>query len=144
MPNTSCSTKASRSAGSSVSRTTSSEPDCVRPYCVGLRVSFGGSNHGIGNVHIQEILPTGSPRPQHVQTHARDDGREPGAQVLDVADIGPAESNPAFLDRILGFARRPEHPIRHGPQMRAVLFELLGQRLGYRHPVTFLPCGPSW
>ncbi len=31
--------------------------------------------------------------------------KQPGSEVLDSADIGAAESNPAFLDSILCFAR---------------------------------------
>jgi hypothetical protein len=50
-------------------------------------------------------LPGAMLASQHVAAHARDDGREPGSQVLDAAHIGPAESNPALLDRIPGFAR---------------------------------------
>jgi catechol 2,3-dioxygenase-like lactoylglutathione lyase family enzyme len=65
----------------------------------------GASDHRIRHVHVQRGLPARRPRPQHVQAHPRDDGRQPGSQVLDRADIGAAESNPAFLDSVLCFAR---------------------------------------
>ena len=118
------------------------ESDRVRDDRIGLRIPVGPGDHGFGHVRgvlgilIKGLLPARSPRPQQVQAHtrrARDDGREPGAQVLDVADIGPSEPNPALLDRILGFARGPEHPIRHRAQMRPVLFELLGEPLRCGH-----------
>ncbi len=81
------------------------ESDRVGEYRVGLRIPVGASDDRIGNVNVQCIFPARCSRSQHVEAQARDDGREPGAQVLDAADIGPAESNPALLDRILGFAR---------------------------------------
>jgi hypothetical protein len=101
----------------------------IREHRIGLRIPVGAGDHGVGDVRVQGILPARCPRPQDVQAHTRDDRREPGAQVLDAGHIGPAESNPAFLDRILGFARRPEHPIRHRAQMRPVLLELFGEPL---------------
>jgi len=109
------------------------ESDRVGQHGVRFGIPVGPSDHGIGQVRVQGFLPARCPRPQHVQAHARDDRRQPTSQVLDVTYIGPAESNPAFLDRIVGLAGRPEHPIRHGTQMRAVLFELLGERLGWGH-----------
>jgi hypothetical protein len=108
------------------------EADRVGEHRIGLRIPVGAGDHRIGYVRgilTEGILPARCPRPQHVQAHTRDDGREPGAQVHDVVDIGPAEANPAFLDRILGFARRPEHPIRYRAQMRPVPFELFGEPL---------------
>ena len=85
-------------------------------------------------MHVQGILPARCSRSQHVQAHARDDRREPGPQVVDAADIGAAQPNPAFLDGVLGVAGRPEHAIRDRAQMRPVLFELLGEpfRCGHR------------
>ena len=43
------------------------------------------------------------------------------------------EAEPRLLDRILGVAERPEHPVRHRPQVRAVVLETRGQRLGAHH-----------
>ncbi len=113
------------------------ESDRVGEHGVGLRIHVGASDDRIGHVHvivIEGILPARGPRSQHIQAHARDDGRQPGAQVFDGADIGPAQSNPAFLDRVLGFGRGPEHPVRHRAQMSAVLFKLPGEpfRCGHR------------
>jgi hypothetical protein len=50
----------------------------------------------------------------------------------------------ATYDRIVCVARRPEHPIRNGPQVRPVLFELLGEPFTAGQSVTFLRRGPSW
>ncbi len=49
-----------------------------------------------------------------------------------------AEPEPGFLDGVVGFARRAEHPLGHAPQMGTVGLELAGQPF----PVvlhTFLP-----
>src|SRR5438067_2458562 len=54
-------------------------------------------------------------------------------EILDVTDVGPDDSNPASLNGVLCFARRPEHPIRDRAQMTPVLFELLGEPLRRRH-----------
>ena len=81
------------------------EPDRVGAHRIGFRIAVGASDNWIGNVHVQGVLPARGPRPQHVQAHPRHDGRQPGAQVLDATDIGPAEPNPAFLNRIVCFAR---------------------------------------
>ena len=145
MPNTSCSTNASRSAGSRVSSTTSSASPTESASMAsdsGSRV--GASDDRIGHVHVQGILPARRPCSQHVQAHARDDGRQPGAQVLDGADVGPAEPNPALLDRVLCFARGPEHPIRHRPQVRPVLLRIARRATQVWASVTFLRRGPSW
>jgi hypothetical protein len=37
------------------------------------------------NVWVKGLLAPRRPRPQHVQTHAGDDRRQPSAQVLDLA-----------------------------------------------------------
>ena len=48
-------------------------------------------------------------------------------EVLDVARVRAAESQPRVLNRVVGLAQRAEHPVRDRPQVRALLLELLGQ-----------------
>jgi hypothetical protein len=68
----------------------------------------------------------------------RNNGRQPASQILDVADVGPAQPNPGFLDGILRFARRPEHAIRHHAQLPQVCFELRSQPLSCIHSYRIL------
>ena len=84
-------------------------------------------------MHVQGILPARRSRSQHVQAHARHDRRQPSPQVLDSADIRPAQSDPGFLDGVLRLADRSEHAIRDRPHVRPVLFELLGEPLRCGH-----------
>src|SRR5918997_1005418 len=43
-------------------------------------------------------------RAQHIQAHSANDRSEPSAQVLDAAGVGVAESEPGFLDGVVGLA----------------------------------------
>ncbi len=64
---------------------------------------------------------------QHVERHARDDGGQPAAEVLDVARVRAAGPQPRFLDRILGLAQRAEHPVGHAAQAASLRLEPLAQ-----------------
>ena len=55
-----------------------------------------------------------------------DDGGQPSPQVVDAAGVGTAQSQPRFLDGIVGLIERAEHSVGHGPKMAAVLLEPLG------------------
>ena len=65
-------------------------------------------------------------RAQHVETHARDDGRQPAAQVLDLVRVGARRLQPRLLHGVVRVARGPEDAVRHGAQVAAVLVESLG------------------
>jgi hypothetical protein len=76
--------------------------------------AVSGVDHRVGNAHIQWLLAPGLGGAQHVQSHSRDDGREPPAQVLDLAGVGTAEPDPGVLDGVIrlrsespAFGRRP-------------------------------------
>ncbi len=62
-----------------------------------------------------------------VQAHARDHRSQPPVEVLNRVGVGAADPDPRVLNRIVGLARRPEHPPRNRPQPRPVLLELLGE-----------------
>ena len=129
----SCSTKASRSAGVSVSSTTSSArpresartASCSGSALVGARCAA----HGRG---VDRLFPPCGPRAQHVQRDPGHDRGQPAAQVLHPVGSGAAEPQPGFLHGVVSLARRAEDPVGHGPQMGPVLLEPLGQ------PVTFV------
>ena len=131
MPNTSCSTKASRSAGSRVCKHHEErESDRVGHERLVLRVHpLGAAHDRIGHAHVDRLLAPRPPRAQHVERQARDDGRQPSAQVLDLIGVGAAEPQPRLLHGVVRFAQRAEHPVGHRPQMGSVLLETLGQPL---------------
>ena len=86
-PNMSCSTKARRSAGDSVSRTTSraSPTESASTACWAGSASSPVLTIGSGSEVPDEVLPPRPARAQHVQAHAGDDRRQPAAQVGDGA-----------------------------------------------------------
>ena len=66
---------------------------------------------------------------QPVEGQARDHGGQPRAQVIDARRVDPPQAQPRVLDRVLRVADRAEQPVRHGPQVRAVGLEALGEEL---------------
>ena len=70
---------------------------------------------------------------QHVQRDARDDGRQPAAEVVDGVVVAAAQAQPGLLDGVLGLRRRAEHPVGHGAQPRAVVLELVGELVVVHH-----------
>jgi hypothetical protein len=78
---------------------------------------------------VQRLLAVVATRPQHGQAHPRDDGRQPGADVLDLTRVGAVEPQPGLLEGVVGLARRTEHPVSDRPQPRPLLLEPLGQRV---------------
>ena len=57
-------------------------------------------------------------RVEHRQAHARDDRRQPAAQVLDVARVGAVEPQPRLLQRVVGLRLRAQHARGDRVQMR--------------------------
>jgi hypothetical protein len=88
---------------------------------------------------VQRILAAQLPRAEHVQADARGHGRQPAAQILDVAHVGAAQPEPRFLDRIVGVGHRPQHPIGDRPQVLAVRFEMFDQPVRLVHDSSGLP-----
>ena len=81
----SCRTNARRSGGDSVSSTTSNArptESASRASCSGF-VSSGRSTIGCGQANAQRLLAPHVARAQHVQRDARDDGRQPAAEIVE-------------------------------------------------------------
>ena len=74
---------------------------------------------------LQRLLAPALARVEHRQAHARDDRRQPAAQVLDVARVGAVEPQPRLLQRVVGLRLRAQHARRHRVQMRAVCLEFV-------------------
>ena len=140
--NTSCRTNATRSAGERDSRTASSARPIESPRSASCSGSHAASAPTIGS---GTCASSGASRrvrrdAELVQADATDDRGQPGAQVLDVARVGPAEPDPGLLDGVVRLAQRAEHPVGHAAQVRAVRLEALGQpvlvgrRVGHRGP----------
>ena len=115
-PNMSCSTNASRSAGSSAS-----------------------SHDRVGHVRDLRLLAPRLARAQHVQAHPRDDRRQPSPQVLDLARVRTAEPQPGFLYRVVHLAQRAEHPVGHRPQVGPILLEPPRQPVALVHRHILAP-----
>jgi len=80
------------------------EADRVCYNCFALRVHPSvGADDWLGDAGVQGLLAAGLARAQHVETDACDDGRQPAAQVGDIAGVRSAETEPAFLNGVVGF-----------------------------------------
>jgi hypothetical protein len=66
-------------------------------------------------------------------SHPPDNGRQPGAQVLDAVNIGAAGAKPGFLDGVVRLTERAEHAIGHCAQLRLVGLESLCQPVRLVH-----------
>ena len=130
------STKATRSGGESVSSTTSmATPTEVRDLALLLGVA--GSREVLG-LDTDRLLAPHLPGPELVETDSGDDGREPGRAVFDDRSIGAHQPEPRFLNRVLGLACGPQHPVGDRSQVRLATVELLPQRSCFSSTVTFL------
>src|SRR4029450_5699349 len=99
--------------------------------------AVGGVDDRGGHVHVERPLTPCAACPEHFPPHTCDNCRPPAAEVLDLAPICTAEPQPGVLNRVVGLAERPEHPVCDGPQMRSVVLELPGEPFLLIH-VTFL------
>jgi hypothetical protein len=130
----SCSTNASRSAGASVSSTTSN----ARPTDSASSASLGvdpvlAAHDRLGHVRAQGLLASRLARAQDVQAHPRDDGCQPSPKVLDAARVRAAEPEPGFPDGVVRLAQRAEHPVGDRPQVGPVGLESLRQPFVFVH-----------
>ena len=78
-------------------------------------------------MHLQGIFAPDIACSEHIQTDAGDDRRQPSTKVLDVARLGPTDSNPGILDRVVSLGERAQHPIGDGSKLCPLLFEALCQ-----------------
>src|SRR5262249_28489803 len=60
------------------------------------------------------------------------------AEVVDRRRVGATQSQPRFLNGVVDVTERAEQPVSHGTQMGSVIFELLGQVIGFAHRSHFL------
>ena len=102
------------------------EPDGVRKQRFVLRPRRVVDDHDrLGQPAPDVVLAPSAPRAQHVEADAPDDGREPGAEVLDRGGVRAAQPQPRFLQCVVGLAHRAEHAIRDRLELRPVPLELL-------------------
>jgi hypothetical protein len=126
----SCRTKASRSGGVSVSRTTSSASptESARTGLV-FRPGFDRDDR-LRQPRADVVLAARAARAQHVEADARDDRRQPAAEVRDAVGMRALQPEPGLLDGVLGLTGRAEHPVRDCEQVAAVALELFGLQFG--------------
>ena len=99
-------------------------------------------DHGDELVQVNRFLAPLLAAAQHVQADARHHRGQPAGQVVDLAHIGSAEAQPAFLHRILGFRQGTQHAVGDPPKMRAGGFEFFRQVFFAGH-VTSRACASS-
>jgi hypothetical protein len=108
---------------------------------VGVGVPVAARNQ-IGQVAIGGLLVAGLARAQHVQADARHHRRQPAAEVVDRAAVGPAEPQPGLLNRVVRLPDGAEHPVGRPAQAIPMGFEARRQPLfqpfsrfffGHRH-----------
>jgi hypothetical protein len=99
---------------------------------LGLR-AIGTVGDGFGHLGTHWSFAAGLSRAQHIEADARNDGRQPSAQVVHGTGIAAVEAEPRFLDGVIRFAGRAEHTDSHGAQVVAVRFESLGQQFALVH-----------
>src|SRR5699024_2922317 len=80
-------------------------------------------HHRVRHPHIQWVFPPVRPGAQHVQALPRDDRRQPPPDVRHVVTAGAGDPQPGFLQRVVRFGERAEHPVSHGAQPQPVLLE---------------------
>ena len=97
--------------GVRVFRTTSSKADRVGQHSLLLRVEAAA----VVASHQGNLTPRPA-RAQHVQAHPCYHGGKPGSCVVNIVRLRAGKSY-TFLDRIVGFAKRPEHGACHRAQM---------------------------
>ena len=90
---------------------------------------------------LDRLLGPGPARPQPVEAHPADDGRQQAADVLDAVVILAGQSQPGLLHRVVGVGVRAEHPVRDRVEARPARFELRGQPLVVPHAPMSYPLG---
>jgi hypothetical protein len=109
------------------------QPDRVRGQRLVLGVGLVVvADDRVGHAHVQRLFSPGRPRAEHVQADPPGDRGQPRRQVDHVV-VGAAEAQPGLLDGVVRLGQRAEHPVRHRAQVRALLFEPLGQQLLIGH-----------
>jgi hypothetical protein len=89
----------------------------------------------LGEPASEIVLVACAPGAKHVERNARDHRREPAAEVRNGLGVRSRQTQPRLLDRVLGLAHRPEHPVGDGPQVSPVSLELVCHQvvLAHRH-----------
>lgn len=113
------------------------ESDGVRQQGLMLGVELVlAADERVGHVHVEGRLTVGLPRAEHVQAHPRNDRRQPAGEVLHIACVGAAGSQPRLLECVVGVRHRAEHSICDRPQARPMLLEPLREQFAFVHGVT--------
>ena len=132
----SCRTNASRSAGDSCSRTTSSASpteSASSASCSGsppsMRSTTGSGRRSSSSGSSRRALRA---RNMFRQTRATTVVSQPPRFSISLG-VAAAEAHPGLLHRVVGLAERAEHPVGDRAQVSAVLLELPGQELVVVH-----------
>jgi hypothetical protein len=97
-----------------------------------------GRRAGGGHLLAEQVFTAGRAGAQHVQAHPGHDRPQPRGQVLHLADVGALETEPGFLDGVLRFAGRAEHPVGDLVQVAPLRLKPVGQFVAGVHWSPFL------
>jgi len=103
-----------------------------QPFLLGVALGIDADDR-VGEPGIGRLFTRGAARPQDIEADACDDRRQPARKVLDRAAVDSVQPQPGFLHCVLALVERAKHLVRHPPQVRTVLLELLGQPVALGH-----------
>lgn len=69
----------------------------------------------VGHVRADRLLASRGTGAQDVEADPSDDGREPRTQIVHLAGVGAAQTQPGLLDGVVCLAERAEHPVGDRP-----------------------------
>jgi hypothetical protein len=106
----------------------------VREQCLLLGINLIVAAHDrLWQVRAQRLLSARLTFAEHAEAHARDDGREPTAEIFDAARVRAAEAQPGLLYGVICLGDRAEHAVGHGLEAAPLYLEPLRQPLALVH-----------
>jgi len=65
----------------------------------------------VRQVCLERLFASRLARAEHVERHARDNRRQPAAEIVDLAFVRAAQADPRFLEGVVGLAGGAQHPV---------------------------------
>jgi hypothetical protein len=104
------------------------EPDGIAQHGCLLGIeSLRRTHDGIREVGLQGRFAARRARSQQVEADPPDDRRQPGPQVVNLARVGAAQTEPGVLDGVVRLGHGAEQPKGDAAQVGAVCLEARGE-----------------
>ena len=120
--NRSCSTKARRSDGLSISSTRSSAGPIVSARTASSSGPIASGSGWSRSLRGSSLM--GSASAEHPEADSGQDRGEPSAKVVDALRVRTVQADPRLLHGVLRLGERAEHAVGHRLEPRPVGFEL--------------------